>query len=99
METACRFVHMSVSSDKYSIRKDYQDYSELKGPQNPTVEVITPEVYNPDGRRNPFNRIWNRTLRIKITRRDGFEKLDVRIPVSSRMQSKLMFYIYHVLDS
>nr|AAC64307.1 putative carboxyphosphonoenolpyruvate mutase [Arabidopsis thaliana] len=44
------------------------------------VEVITPEVYNEP--RNPFSRIWSRSLRIKIIGRDGFEKLDVRIPVS-----------------
>ncbi|AEC10220.1 unnamed protein product [Arabidopsis thaliana] len=42
------------------------------------VEVITPEVYNEP--RNPFSRIWSRSLRIKIIGRDGFEKLDVRIP-------------------
>nr|XP_023922928.1 uncharacterized protein LOC112034343 isoform X2 [Quercus suber] len=33
-----------------------------------------------DGSRDPFSQIWSRTLRIKITGRDGFEKLDVRIP-------------------
>ncbi|KAJ1443284.1 Pyruvate/Phosphoenolpyruvate kinase-like domain superfamily [Sesbania bispinosa] len=33
-----------------------------------------------DSSRNPFSGIWSRTLRIKITGRDGFEKLDLRIP-------------------
>ncbi|KAL1154424.1 hypothetical protein V6Z11_A09G239700 [Gossypium hirsutum] len=33
-----------------------------------------------DGSRDPFSGIWSRTLRIKITGRDGFEKLDVRVP-------------------
>ncbi|XP_031256730.1 uncharacterized protein LOC116114735 isoform X2 [Pistacia vera] len=33
-----------------------------------------------DGPRSPFNGIWSRTLRIKITGGDGFERLDVRIP-------------------
>ncbi|XP_057960081.1 uncharacterized protein LOC131152287 isoform X2 [Malania oleifera] len=35
-----------------------------------------------DGSRDPFFGIWSRTLRIKITGGDGFEKLDIRIPVS-----------------
>ncbi|XP_020219109.1 uncharacterized protein LOC109802239 isoform X2 [Cajanus cajan] len=33
-----------------------------------------------DSSRNPFSGIWSRTLRVKITGRDGFEKLDLRIP-------------------
>ncbi|XVF37812.1 hypothetical protein REPUB_Repub20aG0043000 [Reevesia pubescens] len=73
-----------VSSNAYSIQR-VQDDSEQRGqsPQDPVVEVITPDVYNnygADGSRDPFSRIWSRTLRIKITGRDGFEKLDVRIP-------------------
>ncbi|CAN1833437.1 2,3-dimethylmalate lyase [Linum perenne] len=34
----------------------------------------------PDGSRGPFSGIWSRTLRVKITGKDGFERLDVRIP-------------------
>ncbi|EOY04945.1 Phosphoenolpyruvate carboxylase family protein isoform 2 [Theobroma cacao] len=73
-----------VSSNAYSIQR-VQDDSEQRGqsPQDPVVEVITPDVYNnygADGSRGPFSGIWSRTLRIKITGRDGFEKLDVRIP-------------------
>ncbi|RWR71992.1 2,3-dimethylmalate lyase [Cinnamomum micranthum f. kanehirae] len=52
-------------------------------PQDPVVEVVTPYVYDnygADGSRGPFNGIWSRTLRVKITGRDGLEKLDVRIP-------------------
>ncbi|XP_019054615.1 PREDICTED: uncharacterized protein LOC104605327 [Nelumbo nucifera] len=51
--------------------------------QDPVIEVITPDVYNnygADGPRGPFSGIWSRTLRVKITGRDGFEKLDIRIP-------------------
>ncbi|GAU16537.1 hypothetical protein TSUD_167680 [Trifolium subterraneum] len=33
-----------------------------------------------DSSRDPFSGIWSRTLRIKITGRDGIEKLDLRIP-------------------
>ncbi|OMO88057.1 Pyruvate/Phosphoenolpyruvate kinase [Corchorus capsularis] len=74
----------TVRSNPYSIRR-VQDDSEQRGqsPQDPVVEVITPDIYNnygADGSRDPFSTIWSRTLRIKITGRDGFEKLDVRIP-------------------
>ncbi|KRH01803.1 hypothetical protein GLYMA_18G299600v4 [Glycine max] len=38
------------------------------------------QLSNRDSSRNPFSGIWSRTLRVKITGRDGFEKLDLRIP-------------------
>ncbi|CAI0397210.1 unnamed protein product [Linum tenue] len=74
----------SASSNVYSIQRSAQDDREQRSesPQEPVVEVITPDVYNnygADGSR-PFSGIWSRTLRVKITGRDGFEKLDVRIP-------------------
>ena len=79
--------YFAASSSRYSIQQRVQDYTEQRGrsPQDPIVEVITPDMYNnygADGSRDPFSQIWSRTLRIKITGRDGFEKLDVRIPVS-----------------
>ena len=49
------------------------------------VEVVTPEVYNKyaaDNSSGPFSGIWSIKLRVKITGRDGFEKLDIQIPVS-----------------
>ncbi|PKI62345.1 hypothetical protein CRG98_017271 [Punica granatum] len=33
-----------------------------------------------DGSRDAFSGIWSRKLRVRITGRDGFERLDVRIP-------------------
>ncbi|KAL2900761.1 2 3-dimethylmalate lyase [Bienertia sinuspersici] len=54
-----------------------------ESPQDPPIEVITPEVYKNSeayGSREAFGRFWSRTLRIKITGRDGIGKLDVRIP-------------------
>ncbi|XP_059632861.1 uncharacterized protein LOC132275402 isoform X2 [Cornus florida] len=73
------------SSNAYSIQQRDQDDTEQRGqsPQAPVVEVITPDVYNnydADGSRGSFSGIWSRSLRVKITGRDGFEKLDVRIP-------------------
>ncbi|XP_010515447.1 PREDICTED: uncharacterized protein LOC104791295 isoform X2 [Camelina sativa] len=64
------------SNSVYGYQREAQDDPEQR--EDPIVEVITPEVYNEP--RNPFSRIWSRSLRIKIIGRDGFEKLDVRIP-------------------
>ncbi|CAL2228313.1 unnamed protein product [Prunus armeniaca] len=74
-----------LTSNMYSLQKRVKDDAEQKdqSPQDPIVEVITPDVYNnygADGSRGSFSGIWSRTLRVKITGRDGFEKLDVRIP-------------------
>ncbi|CAI0541238.1 unnamed protein product [Linum tenue] len=74
----------SASSNVYSMQRSAQDDREQRSesPQEPVVEVITPDVYNnygADGSRS-FSGIWSRTLRVKITGRDEFEKLDVRIP-------------------
>lgn len=74
-----------VSNRVYDIEKRTQDNAEQRdrSPEGPVVEVITPDVYNnsgADGSRDPFSGIWARTLRVKITGKDGFEKLDVRIP-------------------
>lgn len=76
-----------MSGSSYDIQRTTQDNTEQRdqSPQDPIVEVITPDVYNnygADGSRSPLSAIWSRTLRVKITGRDGFEKLDVRIPVS-----------------
>ncbi|KAI3420689.1 uncharacterized protein J3R85_012482 [Psidium guajava] len=48
--------------------------------QAPIVEVINPTYYGTESSRGPFSGIWSRTLRIKITGRDGLERLDLRIP-------------------
>ncbi|KAK9201044.1 hypothetical protein WN944_016245 [Citrus x changshan-huyou] len=78
----------NVTSNSYDTQPMAQDDTAWRGQssQDPIVEVITPEVYTNSGAggsRDAFSGIWSRTLRVKITGRDGFEKLDVRIPVSS----------------
>ncbi|KAA8527313.1 hypothetical protein F0562_034590 [Nyssa sinensis] len=80
-----QFSSQRASSNVYSIQRGAQDGTEQRdqSPQYPVVEVITPDVYSnygADGSRDPFSGIWSRTLRVKITGQDGFEKLDVRIP-------------------
>ncbi|XP_038691747.1 2,3-dimethylmalate lyase-like isoform X1 [Tripterygium wilfordii] len=74
-----------ASSNVYGIQRRVQDDSEQGGRsfQDVIVEVLDPSTYNnfnAGGTRASFSGIWSRTLRIKITGRDGFEKLDVRIP-------------------
>ncbi|WJX80543.1 hypothetical protein P8452_63530 [Trifolium repens] len=73
------------SSSLYSIQQREQVDTEQTSQtiNDPIVEVITPDLYNKygaDSSRDPFSGIWSRTLRIKITGRDGIEKLDLRIP-------------------
>ncbi|XP_061989819.1 uncharacterized protein LOC133708375 isoform X1 [Rosa rugosa] len=73
-----------LASSVYSLQGTYKNAEPKdQSPQDPIVEVITPEVYNnygADGFKDSFSGIWSRKLRIKITGRDGFEKLEVRIP-------------------
>ncbi|XP_050214206.1 uncharacterized protein LOC126665432 isoform X2 [Mercurialis annua] len=75
----------TASSNIYGIQQSTPQDTEQRSQssQDPVVEVITPDVYSgsgADGSRDPFSGIWSRTLRVKITGKDGFEKLDVRIP-------------------
>ncbi|KAI8005228.1 2,3-dimethylmalate lyase [Camellia lanceoleosa] len=77
--------YLSTSSNAYGIQQGTQEDTDQsdQNPQDPVVEVITPDVYNnygADGTRDPFSGIWSRSLRVKITGQDGFERLDVRIP-------------------
>ncbi|XAR71126.1 2,3-dimethylmalate lyase [Bertholletia excelsa] len=77
--------YFSASSNTYSIQQGVPEDKDqrVQSQQDPVVEVITPDVYNgvdANRSRGPFSGIWSRTLRVKITGRDGFEKLDVRIP-------------------
>lgn len=47
------------------------------------MEVITPYVLedsSSEGPRTSLYGIWSTSLRVKITAKDGFEKLDVTIP-------------------
>lgn len=84
--------YSSTSSSSYSIQRSAQNDPEkrIESAQNPVVEVVTPEIYSnyvADGSRGPFSGIWSRKLRVRITGRDGFERLDVRIPVSHLFSS------------
>ncbi|XP_071900833.1 uncharacterized protein [Coffea arabica] len=77
--------YSSASSDTYSTQQISQGDKDQKNQsvQDPVVEVVTPEVYNKyaaDNSSGPFSGIWSIKLRVKITGRDGFEKLDIQIP-------------------
>nr|GEZ77975.1 pyruvate/phosphoenolpyruvate kinase [Tanacetum cinerariifolium] len=77
-----QFVWQTGSSNPYSLQRSGQDDTKQKGqgPTEPIVEVLSPDKYSAGDGNNPFSGIWSRTLRVKIIGRDGFEKLDVRIP-------------------
>lgn len=52
-------------------------------PKESNVEVVTPYVLDEspsEDAKTSLSGIWSRSLRVKITATDGFEKLDVRIP-------------------
>lgn len=60
-------------------------------PSDPVVEVVTPYVYDNfnSGDRSRQSGMWSRSLRLKITGRNGLEKLDVRIPVNLYISQKI----------
>lgn len=71
----------AVGSDNSLVRMDQGNQNEAQSQQVPPTEVIIPEIYSDSGTsRGGLGGIWSRTLRIRITGRDGVEKLDVRIP-------------------
>ncbi|XP_077240784.1 uncharacterized protein LOC143881550 [Tasmannia lanceolata] len=74
-----------ATSNRFSISPVNRDDTEQRNEssRDPVVEVINPYVYDnygTDDSKDPFSGTWSRTLRIKITGRNGLEKLDVRIP-------------------
>lgn len=90
-------MYISGSSNPYSIQRRGQDDTEQTGqsPTEPTVELVNPDMfskYSAGGSNNPFSGIWSRTLRVKIIGRDGFERLDVRIPVRHSFPKTIAIY-------
>lgn len=85
--------YSSVSNSSYSIQQSTKIDPEKnnQSAQNPNVEVVIPEIFSSKG---SFSGIWSRKLRIKITGRDGFERLDVRVPVSSMFSFHKISYEY-----
>ncbi|KAL3724418.1 hypothetical protein ACJRO7_029569 [Eucalyptus globulus] len=69
-------------STEYSTSQRTQEDTEQRSQvlQAPIVEVINPTYYGTESSRGPFSGLWSRILRIKITGRDGLERLDLRIP-------------------
>ncbi|CAL5016052.1 unnamed protein product [Urochloa decumbens] len=55
--------------------------STAEKPQEPVIDIL-PQLYDigSSGSRGPSTGIWSRTLRLKITGRDGIQKIDARIP-------------------
>ncbi|XP_073146545.1 uncharacterized protein [Henckelia pumila] len=73
--------YSSTSSTSHSTQHDVDKSNQ--GAYEAVVEVLSPEKFrnfDADGSEGPFSGIWSRKLRVKITGRDGSERLDVRIP-------------------
>jgi len=81
-----------VTPAQSSYRTGYGDYtSEPSSPgysssttgktQEPVIDIL-PQLYDigSSGGRGPSTGMWSRTLRLKITGRDGIQKIDARIP-------------------
>lgn len=91
--------YSSTGNSSYNIQWSTQNDPEKRNQraQNPDVEVVTPELYSSRG---SFSNIWSRKLRVKITGRDGFERLDVRIPVSpvfSSTKSHMHVFCFYIV--
>ncbi|KAJ0969310.1 hypothetical protein J5N97_022187 [Dioscorea zingiberensis] len=80
-QTSSQRTYISGSSTPYTQPTGTEESTEK--PYEPVVEVLPPSASNSYSSNNPRGRlsgIWSRTLRIKITGRDGLERLDIRIP-------------------
>ncbi|BAS89964.1 uncharacterized protein [Oryza sativa Japonica Group] len=55
--------------------------SRTETPQEPVIDIL-PQLYDlgSTGGRGPSAGMWSRTLRLRITGRDGVQKIDARIP-------------------
>jgi hypothetical protein len=60
--------------------------------QEPIIDIL-PQLYDlgSTGARGPSSGMWARTLRLKITGRDGVQKIDARIPVSVETHLRVYF--------
>lgn len=65
-----------------SIPGDFRSTTEKL--QEPVIDIL-PQLYDigSSGSRGPSTGMWSRTLRLKITGRDGVLKIDAKIPVSN----------------
>ncbi|KAG9146195.1 hypothetical protein Leryth_007907 [Lithospermum erythrorhizon] len=71
---------LTRSKDELDLRDGTEQ--NFRSSEDEVVEMIIPEVYV-DGANSSSSSppgIWSRKLRVKITGRDGYEKLDIKIP-------------------
>ncbi|GAA0138917.1 mutase [Lithospermum erythrorhizon] len=71
---------LTRSKDELDLRDGTEQ--NFRSSEDEVVEMIIPEVYA-DGANSSSSSapgIWSRKLRVKITGRDGYEKLDIKIP-------------------
>ncbi|RWW17482.1 hypothetical protein BHE74_00002262 [Ensete ventricosum] len=86
----------SAYSTKLTTGERPEQSQRADAPSDPVVEVVTPYVYDnfSSGDRSRQSGMWPRTLRLKITGRNGLEKLDVRIPVNLYISQKIFKLLF-----
>uniref|UniRef100_A0A6V7QWF6 Uncharacterized protein n=1 Tax=Ananas comosus var. bracteatus TaxID=296719 RepID=A0A6V7QWF6_ANACO len=75
------YIPASRSYEPRTARKDFE--SRAYRPQEPVVEILPPSLYDGFSSSDPRDQMggmWSRKLKLKITGRNGLEKLDVSIP-------------------
>lgn len=91
-----------ADSSTYNPRIESKNDAEHK--RDPVVEVLTPygyENFSSGDSRSRTSGKWSRTLRLKITGKDGLEKLDVRVPVSflslhdGKLKHRLVQFLFY----
>ena len=95
------WIHLTCNSsivgyDNYTNKpKSPGDFrSRAEKPQEPVIDIL-PQLYDigSSGSRGPSTGMWSRTLRLKITGRDGVLKIDARIPVSNHFLDSSAQYL------
>ena len=91
---SCCIAIIGFSGYTSEARSSGDTESRTEKTQEPIVDIL-PQLYDPGstGGQGPSSGMWSRTLRIKITGRDGVQKIDARIPVRTHLQVYFHFII------
>jgi len=80
--TPAQSSYRTAYGDYTSERSSSRDFSSTtEKTQEPVIDIL-PQLYDigSSSSRGPSTGMWSRTLRLKITGRDGIQKIDARIP-------------------
>lgn len=87
---------LNVGYDNYTSEPNSprDSRSRAEKTQEPVIDIL-PQLYDigSSDSRGPSTGMWSRTLRLKITGRDGIQKIDARIPVSNHLLDSSVRYL------